>query len=107
MVDGAWAVALVGGVIGVGGSLGATVLNHWLQTRRANQLDTQRKLLLQNMLRKGQKWRHLDTLQRVIGADDATTIRLLLEIGARGSQGERVAWGLIAQNPLPENDQTD
>ena len=56
------------------------------------------------MLEKGQTWRRLETLQRVIGADDKTTVRLLLEIGARGSQTGNPVWGLIARNPLPEDD---
>ena len=32
------------------------------------------------------EWRKLETLMRVIGSDDTTTKRLLLEIGARGSE---------------------
>jgi hypothetical protein len=59
------------------------------------------------MLQEGPPWRRLETLQRVIGANEETTIRLLLEIDARGSQGGNVVWGLIARNPLPESDQSD
>jgi hypothetical protein len=102
MADGAWAAALVGGAVGVGGTLGATFLNHWLQNRRAHQLDEARKTLLRDMLGKGDEWRTLETLQRVIGANEETTIRLLLEVGARGSERGKPVWGLISRNPLPE-----
>lgn len=105
MADDAWAVALVSGLIGVGGTLGATLLTHCLQNRRAAKIDQSRKALLRTMLQTGRQWRRLDTLQRVIGADEQTTIRLLLEIGARGSErGDRV-WGLVSRNPLPETDE--
>ena len=59
------------------------------------------------MLQNGPPWRNLETLKRVIGADGDTTIRLLLDVGARGSQKGNVVWGLIARNPLPETEQSD
>ncbi|MDP2619588.1 MAG: hypothetical protein Q8P46_05355 [Hyphomicrobiales bacterium] len=106
MADGAW-VALAGGGIGIAGTLGATYLAHWLQMRRTDRLDAKRKELLLAMLQTGDKWRTLETLTRVIGADEPTTIRLLLEIGARGSQTGNLVWGLISRNPLPESDKGD
>jgi len=36
----------------------------------------------------------------VIGADEATTKRLLLEIGARGSEDGQDLWGLLERNPF-------
>lgn len=52
------------------------------------------------------EWRKLSTLSRVIGADADTTKRLLIELGARGSEkpredGEEV-WGLISKHPLEQ-----
>jgi hypothetical protein len=50
-------------------------------------------------------WRTLDTLMHVIGADEKTTKRLLLEIGARASENGQPLWGLITRNPLPSEKQ--
>jgi hypothetical protein len=50
-------------------------------------------------------WRKLDTLMHVIGADEQTTKRLLLEIGARASEDGQPLWGLISRNPLPSGKQ--
>jgi hypothetical protein len=46
------------------------------------------------------KWRKLETLSRVIGADEETTKRLLIEIGARGSETDKDVWGLMKYHPL-------
>lgn len=105
-VDPAWAVVW-GAAIGALASIGASYVNHHLQTTAAKALDEKRKRLLKDMLSKGSTWRNLDTLQRVIGANEETTIRLLLEIGARGSQAGKPVWGLISRNPLPEIDDAD
>ncbi len=71
-------------------------------------LDEARKELLLKMLDK-KKWRHLSTLSRVIGADEDTTRRLLIEAGARSSEKERTdgeePWGLISKNPLKDIEQ--
>ena len=49
-------------------------------------------------------WRKLSTLSRVIGADDDTTRRLLIQLGARGSEKPRgdceEVWGLISKHTL-------
>jgi hypothetical protein len=50
-------------------------------------------------------WRQHDTLMHVIGADDETTKRLLLEVGARGSEDGQPLWGLKERNPLPSDKQ--
>jgi hypothetical protein len=52
-----------------------------------------------------QRWRSFDTLQHVIGADDETAKRLLIEIGARASEGKQTLWGLLIHHPLNETDQ--
>jgi hypothetical protein len=91
--------AFVGGFLTIVGQL----LVHWLQNRRVRALDEARTRLLRQMLER-KDWRRLSTLSRVIGADADTTKRLLIELGARGSEkpredGEEV-WGLISRHPL-------
>jgi hypothetical protein len=63
-----------------------------------------KKILLEMLQDKEYKgWRRLDTLMQVIGADRETTTRLLIEIGARGSQEKGSdLWGLREQHPLGE-----
>ena len=50
-------------------------------------------------------WRKTATLSRVIGADREVTTRLLIEIGARGSESEDEVWGLIDEHPLDKVEQ--
>ena len=47
------------------------------------------------------EWRQLYTLQHVIGADEALTKRLLIQIGARASEDGKPLWALISRKPLP------
>jgi len=91
--------SIVGGLLVIAGNL---FLN-WLQNNKQKALDKDRKRLLKEMLN-ASDWRKLSTLLRVIGADRDTATRLLIEIGARGSErpredGEEV-WGLISKHPL-------
>src|SRR5436309_15524552 len=91
--------ACVAGFLAIVGQL----FVHWLQNRKAWALDGARTRLLRQML-EGGNWRRLSTLSRVIGADADATRRLLIELGARGSEkawedGEEV-WGLISKHPL-------
>lgn len=70
------------------------------QNRKARALDERRTKLLRQMLKLRDR-RKLSTLARVVGADGDTTRRLLIELGARGSEkprndGEEV-WGLISK----------
>ena len=102
-------VGLVGVIVGAIISILGNVLLHYLQNRRKDTLDELRKDLLLKMLdndRFPNKWRKLETLSHVIGADDETTKRLLIEVGARGSESESNSWGLIKHHPLEkiEND---
>lgn len=102
--------ALAVAIVGLGGvivgaiiSIVGNVLLHYLQNKRKDTLDELRKELLLKMLdndRFPNKWRKLETLSRVIGADDETTKRLLIEVGARGSESESNSWGLIKHHPL-------
>ena len=102
MASSAWAV-VAAALIGAATSPIGIVLTHWLQNRRANELDGGRKKLLKSMLNRDDwKWRSLSTLSHVIGADEDTTKRLLLEIDARASEDGQAKWGLIARVGLPE-----
>ncbi len=96
-------VGLVGVIVGAIISVLGNVVIHYLQNRRKDTLDELRKDLLLKMLdndRFPNKWRKLETLSRVIGADDEITKRLLIEIGARGSESESNSWGLLKHHPL-------
>jgi len=74
-----------------------------LKREQQKKLDTARQKLLKTMLEEPKfTWRTLDTLKHVIGADDATTVRLPLELGARGSEDRQDLWGLISRNPFPD-----
>ena len=96
-------VGLVGTIVGAATAVGGSVIVHRLQTRRKNALDASRTKLLDQMLEL-RDWRKLSTLSSVIGADDETTRRLLVELGARGSERRREdedeVWGLIRKHPL-------
>lgn len=96
-------IGLVGVIVGAIISVLGNVVVHYLQNKRKDTLDDLRKDLLLKMLdndRFPNKWRKLETLSRVIGADDETTKRLLIEVGARGSESESNSWGLIKHHPL-------
>jgi len=98
-----WA-GLLGVVVGACVTLGGILLQHYLTNRDQKKLDDIRKKDLLHMLHNpppGQEWRKLDTLARVIGADYETTRRLLIELGARGSETESDAWALKTRKPLP------
>jgi hypothetical protein len=93
--------SVVGGVLVIVGNF----LLNWLQHRNEKTLDYARKKLLEKMLNSSD-WRKLSTLFRVIGADRDTTTRLLIELGARGSEKQRPdgeeVWGLISKHPLEQ-----
>lgn len=68
---------------------------HRRETAAQNKLDDQRKTLLKKALQNPDyKWRKIETLSSVIGADYETTTRLLIELGARGSTSEKDVWKL-------------
>ena len=101
-------IGLVGAVIGSLLTLAGNFLLHWFQDRPRRILDNGRKKLLKIMLddtRFPNQWRRLSTLSRVIGADEETTKRLLIEVGARGSEKDDGFWGLITHHPFGETDQ--
>jgi len=94
---------LSGVVVGGLGSWVGIWFKHKLDTNREQKLDNLRKSDLRQLLENppdGKEWRKLETLSRVIGADFETTTRLLIEIGARGSQSESGVWALKSKQPL-------
>ena len=56
------------------------------------------------MLEGGHNWRSLSALANVTGVSESETKRLLVEIGARGSETDPSKWGLVSRNPLPSHD---
>ena len=101
-------VALAGVVIGALITVGGNVLLHWMQDRPRRELDAARKKILTKMLsdpRFPERWRKITTLSRVIGADAETAKRLLIDVGARGSERDDGLWGLIEHHPLNKADQ--
>lgn len=100
-------VGLIGVVAGAAIAVIGGVLLHWLQDAPRRKLDEGRKQLLLQMLRDARfqdRWRKMNTLSRVIGADDETTKRLLIEVGARGSEKDDGLWGLIESHPFNQVD---
>lgn len=94
-------VGLVSAVVGSLLTLAGNIMGHCLKERAEAKRDAPRKQLLLQMLQHSEYgWRSLETLAHVIGADDDTTKRLLLEVGARASEDGKQLWGLI-RNPLP------
>ena len=96
-------------LIGIGGAVVgsvATVAVKWFEHRWRREADRKkdepRKAILMKMLENPDYvWRKLDTLSHTIGADEETTKRLLIEIGARSSEDEKPLWALLSRAPLP------
>lgn len=94
---------LLGSISGVVGTLAGVWLTHRLSTNEKRQIDKARKAMLKSMLEdtpEGVEWRELSTLSRVIGADRDETTRLLIAVGARGSEKDNDVWALISKKPL-------
>ena len=97
-------IGVAGAVIGSVATVAVTWLRHYLQAKSDSKRDQPRKDLLLKMLNhKEHTWRSLDKLMHVIGTDETTTKRLLLEIGARASEDGQQLWGLTERNPLPDS----
>ncbi len=97
-------IALIGfGGVVIGASIQiiGNLISNYLQQRSKDRTDIKRKELLMAMLQDQRySWRKLETLMHVIGADEETTKRLLLEVDARGSEDGQDLWGLIRRNPF-------
>lgn len=96
-------LGIIGVAVGAAGQLLLDHCRHKRETAAQIALDNSRKNLLKQALNhppNGTEWRKLDTLSRIIGADFETTTRLLIEIDARGSEGENNLWALLSKKPL-------
>ena len=99
-------IGVSGAVIGSIATVAVQWLSHRLQEKAESKRGEPRKKLLRQMLRAPEhKRRKLDKLLHVIGADEETCKRLLLEVGARASEDGQPLWGLIERNPLPQEQQ--
>lgn len=97
-------IGIAGAIIGSVATVAVQWLSHHLQESAAAKRDKPRKDLLLEMLQTPKyQWRKLETLMHVIGSDEETTKRLLLEVDARASEDGQPLWGLIKRNPLPED----
>ena len=96
-------VGLVGVIVGSVLTIIGNIVLHYLKQRADSSKYAPHKKLLKEMLedkRFSDKWRKLDTLMHVIGADEETTKRLLLEIDARASEDGQALWGLKKYHPF-------
>ncbi len=99
-------IGITGAVIGSVATIAGNVVLYCLKERTAAKREKPRRNLLIAMLKHPDyQWRKLDTLMHVIGTDEQTTKRLLLEIGARASEDGQPLWGLITRNPLPNGNE--
>lgn len=90
----------IGGVTGIAGS----IIVEWYKNRRPNKLDADRKTYLVQLLSDQRwEWRELTTLSHIIGADEETTKRLLIECGARASADGKQQWALLSRKPFPDS----
>jgi len=101
-------IGLIGVLVGAMITVFGNILLHWLKYRPQRNLDKLRKDILKQMLKDERfenKWRKLSTLSRVVGADEETTKRLLIEIQSRASEKEDGLWGLIEYHPFNKIEQ--
>lgn len=95
-------IGVAGAVIGSVATVAASIASQYCHAREAAKREKPRRDLLLKMLNNPQyQWRELETLMHVVGADEETTKRLLLEIGARASEDGKPVWSLVSRNPLP------
>jgi enoyl-[acyl-carrier-protein] reductase (NADH) len=95
-------IGIAGAVIGSVATLSVEWLRASLSEKAIAKRHEPQKKILKTMLESSKhEWRKLDTLMHVIGADEETTKRLLLEIGARASENGTAVWGLVEHHPLP------
>ena len=98
-------VGLFGAVLGSLLVVLGNVLTQKISQRAEARQEAPRRKILRQMLedaRFADHWRKLDTLMHVIGADEATTTRMLVEIGARGSEDGQRLWTLAKFHPFEQ-----
>jgi len=94
-------IGVGGAVIGSVATLAGNFFIHWLKNRdEKNKEKPARELLTEMLNHKEHPWRNLDILMHVIGANEETTKRLLLEVGARASEDGQNLWALKSRKPL-------
>ena len=96
----------LGSVVGAATVIAAIFVKDWVDRNRKEAEDEPRKAILRSMLQnkpKGVEWRKMETLSRVIGAQRDETARLLISIGARGSETGEDLWALTSEKPLPQS----
>lgn len=96
-------LGIIGVVVGAAGQFLIDHYRHRRETAAQRESDGKRKALLRDALENpppGKEWRKLQTLSRIIGADYETTTRLLIDLGARGSERESEVWVLLSEQPL-------
>lgn len=101
-------IGLIGVIVGSVLTIIGNIVQQRLNERLRRKLDGARKEILKTMLQDERflkKWRKLATLARVIGADEETTKKLLIEIKARGSENDDGLWGLVEHHPFNQTAQ--
>ncbi|MCR6651399.1 MAG: hypothetical protein NVV73_07855 [Cellvibrionaceae bacterium] len=94
-------IGVSGAIIGTVATLAGNWLKHWLEQRAISMKEEPARKILKEMLNhKEYTWRKLSTLSHVIGSDEETTKRLLLEVGARASEDGQPLWALKSREPL-------
>ena len=110
-LDPGWAAiigAISGAVISVASGVATSVITAWINGKKARSLAEKRRSRLRGMLSGDRfRWRSLKQLSASIGADDATTMELLIEIDARASLSNPQMWALVSRAPWPDNVQPD
>ena len=112
--------ALVGGLVALALKvLGDVTLDRYHKSSERKTEKLQKEMLLTmldpDVMKKlpnaaggfGVEWRTFDTLKSVIGAEDVTAKRLLLQIGARGSTKDGRSWALRRYQPLDPREAKD
>jgi len=88
-------IGVAGAVVGSIATLAGNFGLHWLKEKsKTNKEKPARELLKEMLNHKEHKWRKLQTLMHVIGANEEATKRLLLEVGARASEDGQHLWAL-------------
>lgn len=94
-------IGVAGALIGSIATLAGNFILHYLDKRYEKKKEKPARILLTEMLSHEKLlWRKLDTLMHVIGANEETTKRLLLEVGARASEDGKDLWALKSRAPL-------
>ena len=101
---------VTGTALGITGTLGSTILAHYLNNQKQARIDKARKSFLKKaLLGAGNTgWMSVETLTHTIGYDLDTTRTLLIEIEVRGSmRTDKEIWSLISRNALPTNSKAE